>query len=74
VKPPAVLDPLVVEAVARRRAMGRTQTSVADEINTTKSAISEMERGLSTPSITTMRRYLRALGLDLAIVPKAESQ
>jgi transcriptional regulator with XRE-family HTH domain len=73
VKAPSVLDPLIVEAVARRRAMGRTQTSIADEIGVTQSSVSELETGTATPNIRTMRRYLRALGLDLAIVSVDES-
>jgi transcriptional regulator with XRE-family HTH domain len=67
-KPPPELDPLVSAAVARRHAMGRTQASVADEMRTTQSAVSQMELGQTTPSVCTLRRYLRALGLDLAIV------
>lgn len=72
-KPKPEVDDLIIEASKRRRAMGRTQASVADAMSVSQSTVSELECGTACPSIRTMRRYLRALGLDLAIVAKADT-
>lgn len=66
-KPPAELDPLVTLAFERRQALGRSQRSVAAEMGTTQSAVSQMELGQTTPSVCTLRRYLAAVGLELTV-------
>jgi transcriptional regulator with XRE-family HTH domain len=50
----------------RRKALGLTLQSLADATNLTASFISQMERGLAAPSITSLRNVAQALGLDPA--------
>lgn len=61
--PPA--DPVIMVARARRRALRLPQWSVAESMGTTQSAVSELETGLVSPNLATLRRYLAVLGLDL---------
>lgn len=52
---------------ARTRA-GLTQDAVAARMGTTKSAISRLESaGKHTPSLTTLKRYARAVGCELQV-------
>jgi DNA-binding XRE family transcriptional regulator len=52
---------------ARARA-GLTQDAVAERMGTTKSAISRLEgSGKHAPSLSTLRRYARAVGCDLQV-------
>ena len=52
---------------ARTRA-GLTQDAVADRMGTTKSAISRLESaGKHAPSLSTLKRYARAVGCDLKV-------
>lgn len=47
---------------------GLTQDAVADIMGTTKSAISRLEAaGKHAPSISTLRRYVQAVGCDLRV-------
>lgn len=66
------MDPAIATAAARRRRTGMTQQTVASAIGTSQSAISELESGTTAPTIRLVRRYLRALGLDLALVEVSE--
>ena len=57
---------------ARSRA-GLTQDAVAARMGTTKSAISRLESaGKHAPSLTTLKRYARAVGceLEIKLVPR----
>ncbi len=45
-----------------REARGITQREVADLMGTKQSAVSDLERGASNPTLTTLRRYGAALG------------
>ena len=52
---------------ARTRA-GLTQDAVAERMGTTKSAISRLEAaGKHAPSLTTLKRYAKAVGCELQI-------
>lgn len=52
---------------ARSRA-GLTQDAVAERMGTTKSAISRLEAaGKHAPSLSTLKRYARAVGCDLQV-------
>ena len=52
---------------ARARA-GLTQDAVAERMGTTKSAISRMEAtSRHTPSLSSLKRYARAVGCDLQV-------
>lgn len=52
---------------ARARA-GLTQDAVAERMGTTKSAVSRLEAaGKHAPSLTTLKRYAKAVGCELQI-------
>jgi DNA-binding XRE family transcriptional regulator len=52
---------------ARSRA-GLTQDAVAERMGTTKSAVSRLESANKhTPSLTTLKRYAKAVGCDLQV-------
>jgi transcriptional regulator with XRE-family HTH domain len=64
---------LVREMLTARSRSGLTQEAVAELMGTTKSAVSRLESaGRHAPSITTLKKYARAVGCDLQIklVPK----
>jgi len=65
---PDGLQHLLIGATARRIALGLTQRDVARMLGTSQSAISDLERGAAMPRITTLLRYLRALGLGLDLI------
>lgn len=50
-----------------RLEFGFSQRTVAELMSTTQSAVSEIERGLSDPRVSTLRRYAAALGRYLNI-------
>jgi DNA-binding XRE family transcriptional regulator len=59
---------LVRELLAARAKAGLTQEQVADSMGTTKSAISRLEgAGQHSPSVSTLRRYARAVGCEVEI-------
>src|SRR5256714_15438309 len=52
---------------ARSRA-GLTQDAVAERMGTTKSAVSRLEAvGKHAPSLTTLKRYAKAVGCELSV-------
>jgi DNA-binding XRE family transcriptional regulator len=66
---------LVRELLAARARAGLTQEQVAASMGTTKSAVSRLEgAGAHSPSVSTLKRYARAVGCDVEIklVPSAQ--
>lgn len=64
---------LAKEMLAARARIGLSQEAVAEIMGTTKSAISRLEAaGKHAPSITTLKRYARAVGchLEIKFVPE----
>jgi transcriptional regulator with XRE-family HTH domain len=60
--------------LAARSKSGLTQQAVADLMGTTKSAVSRLEStGKHAPSLTTLKKYARAVGchLEIKLVPKS---
>jgi transcriptional regulator with XRE-family HTH domain len=51
----------------RRRALGLSQTELADLVGTTQSAIARLESGGRPPRIDTLLRIAEALDCDLAV-------
>lgn len=49
--------------VGHRKRMRLTQAEVARRMGTTQGEVSRLERGLSDPYLSTVRRYVMALGL-----------
>jgi len=64
------------EMLAARSKFGLTQEAVAELMGTTKSAVSRLEAaGKHAPSLTTLKKYARAVGcrLEIKLVPNARS-
>jgi len=65
---------LTREMHAARSKFGLTQEAVAELMGTTKSAVSRLEAaGKHAPSLTTLKKYARAVGcrLEIKLVPTA---
>ena len=65
---------LTREMLAARSKFGLTQEAVAERMGTTKSAVSRLEAaGKHAPSLTTLKKYARAVGcrLEIKLVPNA---
>jgi DNA-binding XRE family transcriptional regulator len=65
---------LTHEMLAARSKFGLTQEAVAELMGTTKSAVSRLEAsGKHAPSLTTLKKYARAVGcrLEIKLVPTA---
>jgi len=65
---------LTREMLAARAKFGLTQEAVAELMGTTKSAVSRLEAaGKHAPSLTTLKKYARAVGcrLEIKLVPAA---
>jgi DNA-binding XRE family transcriptional regulator len=65
---------LTREMLAARSKFGLTQEAVAALMGTTKSAVSRLEAaGKHAPSLTTLKKYARAVGcrLEIKLVPTA---
>ncbi len=59
---------LVRELLAARTHAGLTQEEVAASMGTTKSAVSRLEgAGKHSPSVSTLKKYARAVGCDVEI-------
>jgi DNA-binding XRE family transcriptional regulator len=59
---------LVHELLAARARAGLTQEQVADCMGTTKSAVSRLEGvGKHSPSVSTLKKYARAVGCEVEI-------
>lgn len=59
---------LVRELLGARMRAGLTQAEVAESMGTTKSAVSRLEAtGTHSPSVTTLKKYARAVGCDVEI-------
>jgi len=63
---------LTREMLAARSKFGLTQEAVAELMGTTKSAVSRLEAsGKHAPSLTTLKKYARAVGcrLEIKLIP-----
>jgi DNA-binding XRE family transcriptional regulator len=63
---------LTREMLAARSKFGLTQEAVAERMGTTKSAVSRLEAaGRHAPSLSTLKKYARAVGcrLEIKLVP-----
>ena len=64
---------LVRQMLAARSKSGLTQEAVAELMGTTKSAVSRLEAvGRHAPSLTTLKKYAKAVGcnLEIKLIPK----
>ncbi|MFG2194444.1 helix-turn-helix domain-containing protein [Streptomyces sp. NPDC048639] len=58
---------LLRRLVSRRKARSINQAVVADRMETTQSAVSELENGGTDPRLSTVQRYARAIGCRLDV-------
>ena len=58
---------LVRELLSARAKAGLTQEDVAASMGTTKSAVSRLEAASHSPSVSTLKKYARAVGCDVEI-------
>ncbi|MFI9391955.1 helix-turn-helix domain-containing protein [Streptomyces bauhiniae] len=58
---------LLRRMVGRRKARKISQAAVAERMETTQSAVSELESGGTDPRLSTMQRYARAIGCRLDV-------
>ena len=59
---------LVRELLRARSRAGLSQEAVAERMGTTKSAVSRLETGgRHSPSVTTLKKYARAVGCEVEI-------
>lgn len=68
---------LVRELLTARSRAGLTQEDVARSMGTTKSAVSRLEAaGKHSPSVTTLKRYAKAVGcqVEIRLVPVASER
>lgn len=59
---------VAIEMIAARARAGLTQEAVASRMGTTKSAVSRLESaGKHAPSLTSLKKYAKAVGCDIEI-------
>jgi transcriptional regulator with XRE-family HTH domain len=58
---------LLRELIGARAAAGFTQATVAKAMETTQSAVSQLEGGSTDPRLSTLQRYARAVGAHLLV-------
>lgn len=61
------LHDVVLALVDRRTDLGLTQAELADRMEVTQSAVSELERMIVYPATTTLLRWVRALEGEASI-------
>lgn len=64
------VDPVVAQLRYTRKARQITQVEMARTSGLAQSMISEIETGVTQPTVQTVRRYADALGLDLVLKPR----
>jgi len=65
---------LIHQMLTARSKSGLTQEAVAERMGTTKSAVSRLEAiGKHAPSLTTLKKYAKAVGcnLEIKLIPSA---
>jgi ribosome-binding protein aMBF1 (putative translation factor) len=63
---------VATEVVAYRAEHGLTQSELARQLGMKQSAISRLESGEHTPTVPTLKRLSRELGLEFHITPDAD--
>lgn len=60
-------EQIIVQLVQRRAELGLSQRDVATRAGLGPTSISEIERGLHTPTLPTLLRWAAAVGYDLTL-------
>jgi transcriptional regulator with XRE-family HTH domain len=61
-------EQLAGELVARRQALGLSQTEVAARMGTSQSAVARLESGQGDVRLSTLERYAAALGSTVTVM------
>lgn len=64
------LQPLVAELASARRGAKLSQRALGSKVGLAQSHISKIERGAVDPQLSNLVEMARALGFELALVPK----
>lgn len=65
----APVHPVVLQLVQRRIALGWSQNRLAEEIDMTASQVWRIENGQRSPTLLTLDRLARPLGMRIEAVP-----
>jgi DNA-binding XRE family transcriptional regulator len=68
---PKTTDPLVERLKARRMELNLSQSAMARTLGTTQSAVSEIEAGLTSPTLRTLRKWSAVLSVDIELTAGA---
>lgn len=66
------VDPLAAALRERRVAMGWTQAEMAERLRVPQSRIGEVEIGVHSPLLATVRKFAEELDCDVVLVPRSE--
>ncbi len=66
-KSPRPVDPVVLELKQLRLKAGLTQRDLAGEIRMPQPSISDMERGITSPTLVTLARLTKFFGVQLTL-------
>ena len=58
---------LIRRLIAGRKSLGMSQSDIADQMGTTQSAVSDIEKGTTDPRLSTLQRFARAIGGELHV-------
>lgn len=58
---------LIDNAIRYRKKLGLSQEDVAKKSGLSQQAVSRLEKGINSPSLATLLKYLGAMGLKLAL-------
>lgn len=61
----ARVDPIVAQLVRRRKELGVSQRVLARKAGLAPSTINEVEHGYHSPTLTVLRAWSNALGIDI---------
>ncbi|MEM7673805.1 MAG: helix-turn-helix transcriptional regulator [Verrucomicrobiota bacterium] len=53
--------------ITARHHVKLTQSQVAERMDTSQTAVARMERGTGNPSLSTLRKYAKALGMEIRV-------
>lgn len=64
---------IVQRLVKQRRRLGLTQVMLAEKMSISQTTVSEFESGACSPTLKTLERYAKAVGMKLSVVPEDET-
>jgi DNA-binding transcriptional regulator YiaG len=67
----AEIDGIVATLIAERQRQGLSQRDITRRLGTSSASMSIWERGISSPTLSHLREWARALGLDVVLTTVA---